>query len=79
MSDQDGHRTGSVAHAATADEVADLVHSAARIRQSVETVIEGKHAAVQTALTVLLAEGHLLLEDADPSSVGVLGDAPTAG
>ncbi len=63
MSDQDGHRTGSVAHAATADEVADLVHSAARIRQSVETVIEGKSEVIRVALVVLLAEGHLLIED----------------
>jgi len=63
MSDQDGHPAGSVAHAATADEVADLVHSAARIRQSVETVIEGKSEVIRVALVVLLAEGHLLIED----------------
>lgn len=30
---------------------------------AVETVIDGKREAVETALTVLLAEGHLLLED----------------
>jgi MoxR-like ATPase len=45
------------------DEVTELVHSAARIRASVETVIEGKSEVVRTALTVLLAEGHLLIED----------------
>ena len=44
-------------------DVADLVQTAARIRESVETVIEGKSDVVRTALTVLLAEGHLLIED----------------
>ncbi|MER5639702.1 MoxR family ATPase [Kitasatospora sp. NPDC002227] len=34
-----------------------------RVRASVESVIEGKPEAVRIALTVLLAEGHLLLED----------------
>ena len=48
---------------AVASDVADLVQTAARIRASVETVIEGKGEVVRTALTVLLAEGHLLIED----------------
>ncbi|GAB3411240.1 MoxR family ATPase [Schumannella luteola] len=34
-----------------------------RVIAAVETVIDGKREAVTTALTVLLAEGHLLLED----------------
>jgi MoxR-like ATPase len=34
-----------------------------RIRTSIERVIEGKDEAVRTALVVLLAEGHLLIED----------------
>ncbi|GAA2153749.1 MoxR family ATPase [Kitasatospora kazusensis] len=34
-----------------------------RVRDSVESVIEGKPEAVRIALTVMLAEGHLLLED----------------
>ncbi len=34
-----------------------------RIIQSIETVIDGKRDAVRMALTVLLAEGHLLIED----------------
>ncbi|MDH6110013.1 MoxR-like ATPase [Kitasatospora sp. MAP12-15] len=34
-----------------------------RVRASVESVIEGKPEAVRLALTVMLAEGHLLLED----------------
>jgi MoxR-like ATPase len=37
--------------------------SAARIRAAIETVIEGKPEVVRLALTVLLAEGHLLIED----------------
>ena len=40
-----------------------VAETADRIRQSVESVIEGKAEAVQLALTVLLAEGHLLIED----------------
>jgi MoxR-like ATPase len=34
-----------------------------RVRSSVERVIEGKPEAVRIALTVMLAEGHLLIED----------------
>ncbi len=34
-----------------------------RIRKAIETVIEGKPEIVRMALTVLLAEGHLLIED----------------
>jgi MoxR-like ATPase len=34
-----------------------------RITTSIETVIDGKHEAVSMALMVLLAEGHLLIED----------------
>jgi MoxR-like ATPase len=37
--------------------------AAARIAANIEQVIEGKHEAVRVGLTVLLAEGHLLLED----------------
>jgi MoxR-like ATPase len=36
---------------------------ARRVATAVETVIEGKPAAVRLALTVLLAEGHVLIED----------------
>jgi MoxR-like ATPase len=55
-------RTATASVPAEGD-VADLVHTAALIRESIETVIEGKSDAVRTALTVLLAEGHLLIED----------------
>nr|WP_233359189.1 MoxR family ATPase [Thermomonospora amylolytica] len=40
-----------------------LAQVAAKIRNAVESVIEGKPTAVRLALTVLLAEGHLLIED----------------
>ena len=41
----------------------ELTHVAGLITAAVETVIEGKPHVVRTALTVLLAEGHLLIED----------------
>jgi MoxR-like ATPase len=41
----------------------DVAVQAARIVAAVEQVIEGKTAAVRLAVTVLLAEGHLLIED----------------
>ncbi|MFC4242754.1 AAA family ATPase [Gryllotalpicola reticulitermitis] len=40
-----------------------LFDTATRIVESIENVIDGKHDQVVTALTVLLAEGHLLIED----------------
>ena len=43
--------------------MAELAAVVDRVRKSVESVIEGKPEAVRIALTVLLAEGHLLLED----------------
>ena len=48
--------------AAPAD-LADLVAVTSLIRTAIETVIEGKGEVVHTTLTVLLAEGHLLIED----------------
>jgi len=41
----------------------DLRGTAGRIGASIETVVEGKADAVRLALTVMLAEGHLLIED----------------
>jgi MoxR-like ATPase len=41
----------------------DLAKVAGRIRTAVESVIEGKPEVIRVALTVLLAEGHLLIED----------------
>nr|WP_221208811.1 MoxR family ATPase [Nocardioides albus] len=40
-----------------------MVRVAGRIRDSIEKVIEGKTDVVDSTLTVLLAEGHLLIED----------------
>ncbi len=40
-----------------------LVSTTSRIRAAVETVIEGKPDVVRLAVTVMLAEGHILLED----------------
>ncbi|WP_344778840.1 AAA family ATPase [Gryllotalpicola kribbensis] len=51
--------TGQTASLATAA----LAEASERIIASVERVIDGKHEQVVTALTVLLAEGHLLIED----------------
>jgi len=41
----------------------ELTHVAGLIGGAIETVVEGKPQVVRTALTVLLAEGHLLIED----------------
>ena len=41
----------------------ELGEIARRVATSVETVLSGKPAAVRLALTVLLAEGHVLIED----------------
>jgi MoxR-like ATPase len=41
----------------------DLVRAVHRVATAVESVIEGKAEAVRLALTVLLAEGHVLIED----------------
>ncbi|WP_448317664.1 AAA family ATPase, partial [Streptomyces sp. CO7] len=43
--------------------LSDLTATTERIRGAVEQVIEGKPEVVRLALTVLLAEGHLLIED----------------
>ena len=43
--------------------LADLTTNANRINAACETVIEGKADVIRVALTVLLAEGHLLIED----------------
>jgi MoxR-like ATPase len=48
---------------AGAEGLDDLLDAAARIRTNMERVLEGKPEVVRLALVVLLAEGHLLLED----------------
>ncbi len=42
---------------------AEFAAKSGQILRAIETVIDGKRAAVEMALTVLLAEGHLLIED----------------
>jgi MoxR-like ATPase len=53
------HRTGGQA----APDLDHLTRVAGRIRASIEKVIEGKPEVSRLALVVLLAEGHLLIED----------------
>jgi MoxR-like ATPase len=43
--------------------LAELADTTTRIRRAVEAVIEGKREVVKLAITVMLAEGHLLIED----------------
>ena len=47
----------------TGSPIDDLVPAARRIGGAVESVIEGKPEAIRLTLAVLLAEGHLLIED----------------
>ncbi|MCU1692007.1 MAG: ATPase [Frankiales bacterium] len=53
-------RTRSTTSAAGLD---DLLGAVSRVRENMEQVIEGKPEVVRLALVVLLAEGHLLIED----------------
>ena len=46
-----------------AGDVEIVAKVAGRVRDSIDRVIEGKSDVVTTAITVLLAEGHLLIED----------------
>ncbi len=47
----------------TGSPIDDLVPAARRIGKAIEAVIEGKPEAIRLTLAVLLAEGHLLIED----------------
>ena len=47
----------------TGSPIDDLVPAARRISAAIESVIEGKPEAIRLTLAVLLAEGHLLIED----------------
>jgi MoxR-like ATPase len=44
-------------------DLSEVAAAGRRIATAVETVIEGKREAIRVAVTVLLAEGHLLVED----------------
>nr|WP_232827307.1 MoxR family ATPase [Jiangella endophytica] len=43
--------------------LSDLADTAARIQTAIGSVVEGKPEVIKLALTVLLAEGHILIED----------------
>ncbi|WP_173406158.1 AAA family ATPase, partial [Actinotalea ferrariae] len=47
----------------TGDEIEDVARTSAAIRESMETVISGRSDLVRLTVAVLLAEGHLLIED----------------
>jgi len=51
------------AGAGQAFSLGDVVQVMGQVRGAIETVIEGKRLAIDMALVVLLAEGHLLVED----------------
>lgn len=57
------------------DEGEGLVEVADRVRASVESVVQGKPEAVRAAVTVLLAGGHLLIEDVPGVGKTVLAKA----
>ncbi|HYN28793.1 MAG TPA: AAA family ATPase [Dermatophilaceae bacterium] len=58
--DSTEHRTVDSARGASLDQVLEVATALARAMGS---VIEGKPAVIRTAVTALLAEGHLLIED----------------
>lgn len=74
--DLDGTRPGAhPSQEADAGTLAEVVRVADRIRANVELVVEGKAEVVRTALVVLLAEGHLLIEDVPGVGKTVLSKA----
>ncbi len=60
MTEQAANQLSGVSQARALEEVLEITTSLAT---AMSTVIEGKPEVIQTALTALLAEGHLLLED----------------
>jgi MoxR-like ATPase len=63
MSEAAGVVNGGIAARGAVMGIDEVGALAARIVQNVEAVISGKRDAVTSSLTVLLAEGHLLIED----------------
>jgi len=59
----DASGSAGTARAPIGGRLADLAAAAARITDAMERVIEGKPEVVRLAVTVLVAEGHLLIED----------------
>jgi MoxR-like ATPase len=58
-----GHDVSTGTVRSTPEALAELRETCARIAAAMESVIEGKPGVVRTAITVLLAGGHLLIED----------------
>lgn len=56
-------REGAPSMTAPSPELSDVVTVGGALAQAMNSVIEGKPEVVRTAVTVLLAEGHLLIED----------------
>jgi MoxR-like ATPase len=64
VSDTDSRAEGpNFGPRADKSDLAALADTTTRIRRAVEGVIEGKRDVVRLAITVMLAEGHLLIED----------------
>jgi len=59
----DDKATGLERRPESAYSLGDVVQVMGRVRQAIESVIEGKRSSIDLALVVLLAEGHLLVED----------------
>jgi MoxR-like ATPase len=61
------HRTSGRAGVDHGDRIVSSIETLStvtrRVIDNIENVIEGKRDVIRTALTVLLAEGHLLIED----------------
>ncbi len=62
MGRQEGHVVTEIDHQADRT-LNELVEIARQVSSAVQTVISGKPGPVRLALTVLLAEGHILIED----------------
>ena len=58
-----GETTGHAAEGVDRAELAELADTTTRIRRAVEGIIEGKREVVRLAITAMLAEGHVLIED----------------
>ncbi len=67
--------TSTTEQGAATGTLAEVVEVAGQIRANVERVIEGKGDVIRTALVVLLAEGHLLIEDVPGTGKTVLSKA----
>jgi MoxR-like ATPase len=67
--------TQQLTHASSSEQLELLVEVAARIRTAVDSVVQGKPGVVRSAVSVLLAGGHLLIEDVPGVGKTVLAKA----